>query len=136
MDTQAAPWTRTDSSSGFEIVLESVPSAGSKARREIEGLANALPDLTLRDLQMVVSELVNNSVLHGSGRPIEVTVDVTAGGWTRGTVGDRGVGPVEIAPPRDARDGGFGLRIVDTLASRWGVDRPSSDVWFELAPVS
>ena len=136
MDTQAAPWTRSDSSSGFEIVLDSVPSASSKARREIEGLANALPDLTLRDLQMVVSELVNNSVLHGSGRPIEVTVEVTPGGLTRGTVGDRGVGPVEIAAARDARDGGFGLRIVDTLASRWGVDRPSSDVWFELAPAS
>ena len=136
MNTQAAPWTRSDSSSGFEIVLKSVPSAGAKARREIEGLANALPDLTLRDLQMVVSELVNNSVVHGSGRPIEVTVEVTAGGLTRGTVGDRGVAPVEIAASRDARDGGFGLRIVDALASRWGVERPSSDVWFELAPAS
>jgi two-component sensor histidine kinase len=136
MDTQTAPWTRSDSSSGFQIVLESVPSAGSKARREIEGLANCLPDLTLHDLQMVVSELVNNSVLHGSGRPIEVTVEVTAGGLTRGMVGDQGVGPVEIAAPREARDGGFGLRIVDALASHWGVDRPSSDVWFELAPAS
>ena len=55
-----APWTRSDSSSGFDIVLESVPSAGSTARREIDGLANALPALTLRDLQMVVSELVDN----------------------------------------------------------------------------
>jgi two-component sensor histidine kinase len=136
MNTQSAPWTPSDGSLGFEVVLDSVPSAGSMARRQIEGLTDHLPALSLRDLQVVVTELVNNSVVHGSGRPIEVTVAVTADGFTRGTVSDRGVGPVEIAPPRDGGDGGLGLRIVDALASRWGVNQPSSDVWFELAPAS
>ena len=123
---RSAPWARSDGSSGFEVVLESVPSAGGRARRHIDGLADALPALTLRDLRMVVTELVNNSVLHGSGRPIGVAIEVTAEGLTRGSVSDQGIGPVEIATPQDC-DGGLGLRIVGALASGWGV-------WFEIAP--
>ena len=57
-------------------------------------------------------------------------------GSTRGTVTDGGGGAVEIAARRDVGHGGLGLRIVDALASRWGVDVPSSDVWFEVAPVT
>lgn len=136
MNMRSPPGTRSDGSSGFEVVLESVPSAGSKARRQIDGLTDRLPAGTLASLRFVVTELVNNSVLHGSGEPIEVAIEVTADGLTRGRVSDRGTGPVEIASPREAGDGGFGLRIVDALASRWGVETPSSDVWFELAPVS
>ena len=123
----SAPWARSDGTSGFEVVLESVPSAGGRARRHIDGLADDLPPLTLRDLRMVVTELVNNSVLHGSGRPIGVAIEVTAGGLARGSVSDPAIGPVESASPPDACDGGLGLRIVDALASRWGV-------WFEIAP--
>ena len=34
---------------------------------------------------------------------------------------------------RDADGGGFGLAIVDELASRWGVDEsPPGVVWFEM----
>ena len=126
----------SDGSLGLDFVLDSVPSAGSAARRRIDGLADHLPSLSVRDLQVIVTELVNNSVVHGTGHPIEVTVEVTADGFSHGSVSDGGVGPVKIAPPRDAGDGGLGLLIVDALASRWGVNHPSSDVWFELAPVS
>ncbi len=136
MNTGSAPWTRIESSSGFAVVLESAPSAGSKARRHIDELTDRLPAGTLRDLRIVVTELVNNSVVHGSGRPIEVAIEVAPGGLTRGTVRDRGMGPVEIASPYDGRNGGYGLRLVDALASRWGVDAPSSDVWFELDALS
>ena len=134
MNTESAPPRPSDGSLGFDVVLESVPGAGSLARRQIERLRDRLPKLSLRDLQVLVSELVNNSVVHGSGRPIELKVRVTPDGLTHGTVSDGGAGPVEIASPRHPYHGGLGLLIVDALASRWGVDHPSSDVWFELAP--
>lgn len=136
MNIEPTPWTRSEDSSGFEVVLDSVPSAGRTARRHLDGLTDLLPALTLHDLRTVVTELVTNSVRHGTGRPIAVVIEVTPGGVTRGTVSDGGQGPVEIAAPREVRDSGLGLRIVDVLVSRWGVNAPSSDVWFELAPVS
>ena len=109
-----------------------MPSAGRTVRRHLDGLSEILPAPILHDLRTVVTELVDNSVLHGSGRPIVIVIEVMPDGVTRGTVSDGGQGPVEIAAPREAHDSGLGLRIVDVLVSRWGVDPPSSDVWFEL----
>ena len=44
-----------------------------------------------------------------------------------------GHGPVRLGAPDPGR-GGLGLHLVDTLASRWGVDREDGTrVWFELA---
>jgi two-component sensor histidine kinase len=132
MNIGATPWTWSESSSGFEIVLDSAASAGWMARRHLDQLADLLPASTLHDTRTVLTELVDNSVRHGSGRPIAVVIEVTPGGVTRGTVSDGGSGPVEFAV-REASEGGLGLRIVDALVSRWGVSAPSSDVWFELA---
>ena len=136
MDVRTTPWTRSDGSSGLDILLDSVPSADRTARRRLGGLTDLLPASTLHDLRMVVTELVDNSVRHGTGGPIAVVIGVTPGGVIRGTVSDGGQGPVEFAAPRNVRDSGLGLRIVDVLASRWGVNAPSSDIWFELAPMS
>jgi two-component sensor histidine kinase len=133
MNIEATPWTWSQSSPGFEIVLDSVASAGWTARRHLDELGALLPASTLYDTRTVVTELVDNSVRHGTGRPIAVLIEVTPGGVTRGSVSDGGSGPVEIAV-REASEGGLGLRIVDALVSRWGVSAPSSDVWFELAP--
>ena len=134
MNTQSAPGARGDASPGFEVVLESDVSAGSHARRAIDGLADYLPASTLKELRWVVTELVENSVDHGTGGAITVVVEITPSGMACGTVSDGGRGPVEIAPGRKVGDGGLGLRIVDALAARWGVRAPSSDIWFELAP--
>jgi two-component sensor histidine kinase len=134
LNTGAPPWTRSDESSGFEFILDSVPEAGAVARRRLEGLASFLPALTLQDLRAVVTELVNNAVTHGSGGPITVAVEVMPTGTARGTVTDGGRGPMKIAGGHEAGNRGLGLRLVDGLASRWGVHAPSSDVWFELAP--
>jgi anti-sigma regulatory factor (Ser/Thr protein kinase) len=135
MSARATPWTRRDGSAGLDILLDSVPNAAETARRHLGALSDLLPASTFHDLRTVVTELVDNSVLHGTGGPIALEVGVTPGGVVRGTVSDGGRGPVEIAAPRNVRDSGLGLRIVDVLVSRWGVNAPSSDVWFELAPL-
>ena len=125
MSAEATPWTRSDGSSGLDILLDSVPSAAKTARRHVGGLTDVLPASMLHDLRTVVTELVDNSVLHGTGGSIAVVIGVTPDGVIRGTMSvDRGQGPLEIAAPRNVRDSGLGLRIVDVLVSRWSVNAP------------
>jgi len=86
---------------------------------------------------VLVSELVGNSVKH-AGLSVDDHVHVTAewsGERLRVTVHDR-VRPsmpppvaAAIRPPPGANSG-WGLFIVDRLASRWGTDE--SGYWFEL----
>lgn len=133
METGAQPWALADPSD-IKVELESGPDAALKARAQVNLLADRLPLIVLADLRTIVSELVTNCVKHGSGRSIELSIEVAADGSIRGCVSDGGDGPVAIPPPRPAGDGGLGLRIVDVLVSRWGVCAPTSDVWFELAP--
>ena len=132
MESGPAPWGPSKGSSGFAFSLESVPAAGGEARRHLAGLADRLPAGAFGDLRTVVSELVNNCVVHGSGGPIELSIEHASSGFIRGTVSDGGMGPVEISSQRVGH-GGYGLRLVDLLACRWGVNVPSRDVWFELA---
>ena len=136
MSTQAPPPRRSEGSSGLEFALDSVPSAGATARRQLDGLAGPLSALSFDELRIVVTELVNNSVRHGSGGPITVAVEVTPDGEDAGHSRRRGRGPVEIAAPRDVGDGGLGLRDRRCARCPLGANAPSSDVWFELAPVS
>ena len=87
----------------------------------------------LEVVNLCVSELVTNAVLHTSSAP-DVAVWVTAKG-VRVEVGDEGgVLPEAREVSLDAVTG-RGLALVDTLASAWGViPRPfGKTVWFEIA---
>jgi anti-sigma regulatory factor (Ser/Thr protein kinase) len=85
------------------------------------------------DATLLVSELVTNAVKYG---PEEETIRLFIGqgeGRTRFTVHDLGLGPLpEMRAEDDPEPGGHGLRLVDALADRWGVERGSTRVWFEL----
>jgi len=91
-------------------------------------------DAELRDdSRLLVSELVSNSVRH-AGRPLGATVLVEAfaiDGRVRVEVTDAGSGAVRR---REAdEDGGFGLQLVESIATRWGVSHARGTlVWFEL----
>ena len=106
----------------------------SDAPRQARHLVRDLvaPD-RLDDATLLVSELVTNAVSHG---PEEETIRLIvgqSGGRTRFTVHDLGRGPLpEMRAESDPEPGGHGLRLVDTLADRWGVERGSTRVWFEL----
>lgn len=131
METYAPPWF-TDSSRSLDLSLASTSAAPRKARAAVLSLGDVLPALALADLRTIVSELVTNSVQHGTGQDIVTRIQVAASGQVVGNVSDGGLCPIAIATPRPAGEGGLGLRIVDVLAARWGVHAPSSDVWFEL----
>jgi anti-sigma regulatory factor (Ser/Thr protein kinase) len=88
----------------------------------------------LLSVLLIASELVTNSVRHGPGEPIALAITVNDDGLVRGEVEDRGEGEVKIREPtRDGAGGGFGLRIVEALADRWGVYEDRTKVWFQMS---
>jgi anti-sigma regulatory factor (Ser/Thr protein kinase) len=106
------------------------------APREARGCVRQLPHLTpgqVEDAVLLVSELVTNAVKYGpEGEAIRLIVGADAR-RTRFTVHDVGLGPLpEMRDDADPAPGGHGLRLVDAIADRWGVERGSIRVWFEL----
>jgi anti-sigma regulatory factor (Ser/Thr protein kinase) len=96
-----------------------------------------LQDSTLDDAELLVSELVTNSVRHARlGASDTITVQVRQEDRRlRVEVADPGAGL--DAAPRPRGDGGWGLLLLDRVADRWGVRHdPDTVVWFELAAVS
>jgi anti-sigma regulatory factor (Ser/Thr protein kinase) len=105
--------------------------AAGLARNAIAPLTAQLSDERRADFNLLVSELVNNAVVHGSGR-IELQAE------RRGTaiwaqVSDEGQGfEATLDAVKHPRTGGWGLHLLDTLAERWGMAESSTRVWFEL----
>jgi serine/threonine-protein kinase RsbW len=110
------------------------PLAASEARRSLAELA--LDARVARDLELVVSELVTNSVEHSGVGPegsVRLNVELDA---DRVLVEVLDEGPGFDAEDRETQgtdDRGRGLLIVDRLASRWGVGYgPGTRVWAEF----
>ena len=79
----------------------------------------------LENAQLVVSELVTNSLRHGAVPPGDVVVSVELMPERfRVGVHDSGSDAVIAAQPPDLdTGGGFGLNLVQMLSERWGVER-------------
>jgi anti-sigma regulatory factor (Ser/Thr protein kinase) len=111
------------------------PEAASEARHALDGLGDDLSG-RMRDVRLLVSELVTNAVRHANlddGDVIGLVVEL-ADHMLRVEVHDPGGGFVPSAPsPDPARPSGWGLYLVAELADRWGVDSDERTlVWFEL----
>jgi anti-sigma regulatory factor (Ser/Thr protein kinase) len=124
---------RASRSGEFRLVLSPNRRAGSRARQAIrQRFSKTLPSTTLIDLVTVVTELVNNSVEHGPGKPITVTL-VMSGDSIRGEVADRGNPAYAIPQIKEVTETrGRGLAVVDKLTAQWGVHERSTHVWFEM----
>ena len=124
----------------FKATFDPAIETPARARHELEGwLPRSLAEPARGALRLLVSELVTNSVRHvvGSTEPVELVVRVGAG-RIRVEVHDGGAGFEPGRPEPRGSQGGFGLFLVERMASRWGVDtRDGTRVWFELdlAPV-
>jgi anti-sigma regulatory factor (Ser/Thr protein kinase) len=118
----------------LEFELTPGLSAPSVARRWLtQSLAPALANGLLATAGLLVSELVTNAVTHGRGR-ITVRAQLSEHHLFV-EVDDEGDGFGHVLRRRDSdkpKVGGWGLSIVDAEASRWGVSRDRSQVWFEL----
>ena len=117
----------------LELSLELEPrhEAGQQARQYLaDRLRDRLTNDGLESLLVVVSELVNNSVLYGPGQSIWLDIVVHDDGRVVGQVNDQGKARVAMREIVDA--GGYGLRIVDALTERWAVLEGSTTVHFEM----
>jgi serine/threonine-protein kinase RsbW len=100
-------------------------------------MAGHVSQTMLADAQLLVSELVANSVRHADA-PADAVVNVRAQARAdilRLELEDRGsTGSITRRPPDLDHGGGFGLNVVDTLSARWGVNREGGTrVWAEIA---
>ena len=109
------------------------PEGPALARRIIaEEVGPRVPAPVLDDLQLMVSELVTNGIVHGStGGEDPVLLDLCVNGDIRCRVLDRG--ECFGAPTPREGPGGWGLQVVEQLSDRWGLERSPhrTEVWFE-----
>jgi anti-sigma regulatory factor (Ser/Thr protein kinase) len=117
----------------IEVELPRDPGAGRRARRLLEDFtAGALDGEGLGRAKLLVSELVNNAVVHGQGT-ITFKADLNEDRLLVEVI-DEGSG-FELAVREqddDERFGGRGLSIVEGESSRWGVHEGTTHVWFEI----
>ena len=94
------------------------------ARAAIAAMASGWPDGVVSDIELLTTELVTNAVKHAQlSHPVEV---------------------IDAGPPFDPRPvrpdpglmSGWGLFIVDAIATSWGVEPEGrgKKVWFEVGP--
>ena len=109
-------------------------SAARKALAALNGDLHLISEARLADAQLLVSELVTNAVRHADGEI--VSVDAYAGAERlRVVVANAGGSFDPDASPRSADEpGGWGLRIVEVVADRWGIHHGGNgmQVWFEV----
>jgi anti-sigma regulatory factor (Ser/Thr protein kinase) len=120
----------------FSFQFPPAEDAPAQARAALEVFDQILSPDVLEDLQLVVSELVTNSVKFGPKRPITLAMSIGGDGIVTGEVIDQGDGEtakVEMTVEPTVA-GGWGLHLVDQVAVTWGVHEGSTHVWFEIGP--
>lgn len=118
----------------YRRFLPNVAAPGA-ARTALCALGGRVDAGTLDTSQLLVSELITNSVTHGpdGGSAIELRASVRDG-RLRVEVADEGEG-IDPAAFNGEDDSmlHWGLFLVDRMADRWGTERtPQASVWFEL----
>jgi anti-sigma regulatory factor (Ser/Thr protein kinase) len=116
------------------LKLSGGPTAPARARTALRSLDRTLGELR-DDADLLVSELVTNSVVHARAECVEL--HACAGPERiRIEVSDPGPGFAGREAQREPSltgEGGYGLHIVDSLAHRWGVQRNGAAlVWLEI----
>jgi hypothetical protein len=124
-----------------EVDLPSGPAAPGAARMIVAHcLIGLVAPPVLSDAELLVSELVTNSIEHGElseSDTVRVSVYLAADTLRLEIENPGTAGVVASCPPdRGHRAGGFGLELVGLLAARWGVSRTAStNVWFEMGRI-
>jgi hypothetical protein len=132
MARRAGQWFPMDTRPATYDVKLDIPRTDGGA-----GLARDLVRDTLRpgewrdDVLLVVSELVTNALLHGTGKPLLRLVGTTS--QVRVEVHDDNPEPPRVR--ESGPDGGWGLPLVGRLAVAWGsyAVGVGKTVWCQLA---
>lgn len=110
------------------------PDSVPAARSLLTHFEGRVPAARLYDATLCLSELVTNAIQHPDAAPTEqLEVEMVLGDDAlRIEVVDPGAG-FQPGPPTEGSERGWGLFIVDQLATRWGTlpgDRTA--IWFEV----
>jgi anti-sigma regulatory factor (Ser/Thr protein kinase) len=111
---------------------ESVPEA---RRFATEVLQDVSPEITAT-VELLVSELATNCIRH-TDSAFDLTV-IQVRNEIRVEATDYDTGKPTMRSPKPTDPSGRGLRIVDALATAWGVEHRSAQgktVWFTIAVV-
>lgn len=110
----------------FSFTLPSHPASVAVCRAAVRGLTRVIPQAPFDDIEVIVSELVTNSVRHGSRGPDDTVLFefVASSRSIIGTVKDQGP-PFAFADqaPQPDQVGGFGLHIARSLSSSVSLER-------------
>jgi len=122
----------------FEVTLPSSVGAPGAARVAVTAwMAGHVSEAMLADTQLLVVELVTNSVRHADTPPdalVSVRARVSVDGVRVEVEDDGRTGSIARRVPDLQEGGGFGLNVVEKLSARWGVDRDAGTrVWAEIA---
>jgi anti-sigma regulatory factor (Ser/Thr protein kinase) len=99
--------------------------------RLAQWLGSELDDRKLGDATLLTCELVTNALQHGRGM-IELRTQLDENRLMVEVI-DQGTGFERLLRERDSDTiGGWGLKLVESIASRWGIHEGTSHVWFEL----
>jgi anti-sigma regulatory factor (Ser/Thr protein kinase) len=114
-------------------ITTTLPRAPGSARLARDVVAECTADLSpeqREDALLLTSELVANALRHGKG---VVTLTVKRESChLLVEVADQGHGAIEMTS-KPTSLGGWGLRVVDEIATDWGVRPGSTRVWFRLS---
>jgi anti-sigma regulatory factor (Ser/Thr protein kinase) len=124
--------------------LPATPVAASVARHAVAGIRPYLNPAVADNAELLVSELVTNSVRH-AGLPEEASIEFSVRASSEVLmveVADGGLGFDSNGAPRPrvvsgvAEPSGWGLFLVDRISDRWGAVQMDGEtrVWFELRP--
>jgi anti-sigma regulatory factor (Ser/Thr protein kinase) len=120
----------TEVASDVLLTLPPDPIAARLARRALHEAR--LPEDLQHTVDLLSTELIANAVRHaGLQNDQQITFAARfVSDFIRVEVHDPGPG---FDPDRSREGKGFGLRMVDKLASRWGVEADNGTrVWFEV----
>src|SRR5436305_81491 len=112
------------------LALPARPDAARQARREL--LTRGLDEDVSHTVTLLTTELITNALRHAGMDPASeriVFFGRMSPDLVRVEIGDSGPG----FEPGES-EGGFGMRLLDKLASRWGCERSGQGfrVWFEV----
>ncbi|WP_327178046.1 ATP-binding protein [Streptomyces sp. NBC_01335] len=94
-----------------------------KAMRQLAGRLlrqSNLDDELIGTVELLVSELVTNAVVHGHGKEVRFSLAYVDGSDVLIEVDDRSPAPLRVRYPSPEQESGRGLLLVDALARAWG----------------
>lgn len=120
---------RTD----VEVELPRARTAAHVARHALRSWCRERLDGDLLiDAQLLVSELATNALVHGHGQ-ITMRAQLDDARLLVEVIDEEGSGFEQSLRREDFwQIGGWGLRMVDDIARRWGMHEGTTHVWFEL----